>query len=362
MFKHNSTVFKNKSGTLKPMRRPGKQTAVEDYSVCEHCLGLFLSRDLWKHVRACRHKPPGPKQKRNRYRGNIHLLAGNCGVAPDGLQNDILKRMNPGKIAIVVRNDSLILRYGNNMHFQHAHHPHRLQYVSQKLRQLGRLLITVRSLDSSIHQLSECIAPSKFEVVANAVRIVSGFDNTTHLYKTGSATTVSLAAVSDITGLMTDSEITGSATTTSLAAVSHITGLITDSEITGSATTASLAAVSDITGLITVSEITGSATTVSLAAVFHITGLMTDSEITGSATIASLAAVSDITGLMTDSEITGSARTASLAAVSDITGLMTDSEITGSATTALLAAVSHITGLITDSEITGSGTTAVLNE
>ena len=141
MYKYNCTVYKNKSGTLKPMRRLTKHCASEDYTLCEHCLALFCSRDLWKHVRACKHKPPGPKQKRSRYRANMHLLAGQSGIASDGLRNDILKRMNPGKIAVAVRNDPLILRYGNSMNFQHAHQAHRLQYVSQKLRQLGRLLV-----------------------------------------------------------------------------------------------------------------------------------------------------------------------------------------------------------------------------
>ena len=182
-YKHNTEVYQKNTGSLVPMRRPRKQCAAEDFKPCEYCLALFQARDLWKHVKVCRHKPGGSKQKHCRYRSSGHLLFGGSGIASDGLKEDILRRMNQGKVAVAVRNDTLITRYGNNLHFQHGHAPHRLQYISQKLRQLGRFLITVRSLDSTVHQLSDCIAPSKFEVVVQAVRIVSGFDDKTHLYK-----------------------------------------------------------------------------------------------------------------------------------------------------------------------------------
>jgi len=49
------------------------------------------------------------------------------------------------------------VRYENNLHFQHGHATHKIQYISQKLRQLRRFLIVVRSLHSRIHQLCDCI-------------------------------------------------------------------------------------------------------------------------------------------------------------------------------------------------------------
>ena len=116
----------------------------------------------------------------------MHLLVGQSSIASDGLQNDILKCMNPGKIATSVCNDPLILRYGNNMHFQHGHQAHHFQYLSQELRQLGRLFVTSRSLDGSIHQLSDCICASKSEAITPTVQNVSGFSDDTHLYKTPS--------------------------------------------------------------------------------------------------------------------------------------------------------------------------------
>lgn len=55
--------------------------------------------------------------------------------------------------------------------------------MSQRLRQLARFLLALRKLDGSVHSLTDCIHPSKFEVVTEAVRAVSGFDEKTHLYK-----------------------------------------------------------------------------------------------------------------------------------------------------------------------------------
>ena len=182
-YKHNSEVYKTKTGSLVPMRRPSKECSAEEFKPCEYCLALFLARDLWKHVKMCKHKPSDSSQQRCRHRYGGHLLFGGTGVASEGLKQDILQRMNDGKVALAVRNDVLIVSYGNNLHFQHGHVTHRHQYISQKLRQLGRVLNVVRTLDGSVRQLSDCIAASKFEVVVQAVRMVSGFDDMTRLYK-----------------------------------------------------------------------------------------------------------------------------------------------------------------------------------
>jgi hypothetical protein len=77
----------------------------------------------------------------------------------------------------------VIISYGNSLYFQHGHESHRRQYVSQKLRQLGRFLIAARSLDNSAHSLRDCLQSSQFEIVVPAVIIVAGFDDSTHLYK-----------------------------------------------------------------------------------------------------------------------------------------------------------------------------------
>ena len=63
---------------------------------------------------------------------------------------------------------------------------HEHQYVRQKMSELGRLLPQVRKLDRSVHTLQECIDPTKFQLVVEAVRVVSGYDESGNKYKTPS--------------------------------------------------------------------------------------------------------------------------------------------------------------------------------
>jgi len=91
--------------------------------------------------------------------------------------------MNNDSEAVAIRNDSLLVSYGNSLYYQHGHAAHRHQYISQKLRQLARFLRAARQLDSSLHSLADCLNETKFEVVVQAVKNVSGFDDNTHLYR-----------------------------------------------------------------------------------------------------------------------------------------------------------------------------------
>lgn len=180
-YKHNTQVLQTKSGMLVTTRRPSKPCSADDFVPCEYCFAFFLQRDLWKHVKVCKHRPNDESRKRRSRSIGIMLLP-NASNASPGLQKEVLSRMNAGKVATAVRNDSLIVSYGNNLHFQHGHAAQRIQYISQKLRLLGRLLIAVRKINHNIHRLADCLNPSNFDAVIAAVKSVSGFDETTHLY------------------------------------------------------------------------------------------------------------------------------------------------------------------------------------
>jgi len=58
--------------------------------------------------------------------------------------------------------------------------------MSERLRQIGRLLIQIRKQDRSITCLTDCISPDKFSVVCEAIHTLCGFDSLTHIYRTPS--------------------------------------------------------------------------------------------------------------------------------------------------------------------------------
>lgn len=51
----------------------------------------------------------------------------------------------------------------------------RYDYVSQKLRELGRLLLAAKSLNSGIQTLQDLLAPGRLNLVLTAARKASGY-------------------------------------------------------------------------------------------------------------------------------------------------------------------------------------------
>lgn len=187
-YKHNVEVLRSNEGVIVPARRTGAEKPAESFVPCEYCLAFCLQRDLWKHIKACKHKPSDDDGLRRRHRSRDAMLLPSTDLASPGLKESVLARMNNGPEAILIRNDALLVTYGNNLYFQHGHAAHRHQYISQKLWQLARFMLVVRRLDNSIRSLADCINPSKFAVIIQAVKVVSGFDEQIHPYKIPSMT------------------------------------------------------------------------------------------------------------------------------------------------------------------------------
>ena len=73
--------------------------------------------------------------------------------------------------------------FAKNGHLVQQH-----QYIKQKVRELGRFLLQIRELDVSVQMLKDCIDPTKFSLVVNAVKRISGY-----MEGAGKYTTPSLA-------------------------------------------------------------------------------------------------------------------------------------------------------------------------
>ena len=94
----------------------------------------------------------------------------------DVFKASILDGMAHDEIVFIVRQDQLIITLGKRMFAKSGREAHELQYVRQNMRELGQLLLQVRKLDRSVHTLQECIDPTKFQLVVEAVRVVNVYD------------------------------------------------------------------------------------------------------------------------------------------------------------------------------------------
>ena len=90
------------------------------------------------------------------------------------------------EISFIVRQDQMIITLGKRIFANSGRDAHEHQYVRQKMSELGRLLLQVRKLDRSVHTLQECIDPTQFQLVVEAVRVVSGYEESGNKYKTPS--------------------------------------------------------------------------------------------------------------------------------------------------------------------------------
>ncbi|XP_029381982.1 uncharacterized protein LOC115058678 isoform X2 [Echeneis naucrates] len=233
---HNIEVIRQGSGEIVPCRQPSEEVDVRNYLPCPLCLGFFLRSDLWKHQASCRkklksdpcavpgstseptrdsntdccdlaeetskeEKPAEPSEDsarwtrtfeklysgvvgdqtdpdRPRKRSRVQAAASRLLPISSGASescSEILHRMNQDHISHQVKSDWLICKYGNKLMGNENGCQKRYDYVSQKLRELGRFLLAARSLDSDVQNLQDVLAPGRLNLALAAARKASGY-------------------------------------------------------------------------------------------------------------------------------------------------------------------------------------------
>jgi len=184
-FKHNSSVFMAKEGTLIVRRRPSKQThSSDDYLPCRHCLDLFLKNDLWRHTVKCPLKPVENDSSSAENKKLVSVTAAsrmllegsiNCDqvTVSQEFREDVINRMRYDSVTRRARSDSLIMRFGSAQH--HKHGKQRVHDVSQQMRHLARLLAEVRKQETADEQttLEGLLSGSNFDRVVEATERLS---------------------------------------------------------------------------------------------------------------------------------------------------------------------------------------------
>jgi hypothetical protein len=183
---HNVEVIQNRTGEIIPFKRPASAASCSTFIPCEYCSAMFSKGSLWKHKRRCPFKPSseGAGSSR-RCQGRGSLLLPFSAEASDGFKRDIMSVMVQDDVTAAIRTDDVIMKFGNRLHFKHGHLQHRWQNIRERMRQMGRLLVEVRKT-SSVKCLSDCLVPEMFERVVRAVRLVCGFDESSHVFGTPS--------------------------------------------------------------------------------------------------------------------------------------------------------------------------------
>ncbi|XP_037336930.1 uncharacterized protein LOC119223653 isoform X1 [Pungitius pungitius] len=119
---------------------------------------------------------PGADQPRKRSRVQAaasRLLPISSGASESC--SEVLHRMNQDHVSHQVKSDWLICKYGNKLMGNQDGGQRRYDYVSQKLRELGRFLLAAKSLDSGVQNLQDLLAPGRLSLSLSAARKASGY-------------------------------------------------------------------------------------------------------------------------------------------------------------------------------------------
>ncbi|KAI7811180.1 hypothetical protein IRJ41_011403 [Triplophysa rosa] len=189
-YEHNQEVMTNKNGPLKVRRRPVRSEIglrTETYVHCVYCRGLFVRKELWRHTRRCPSKIFSESEATGK--ANVLVLADiaestfSQAISPEVCE--MLADMKNDDISSVVRNDFLILQLSQCLYNRHRSDPTKSEYIRQKVREMGRLLLSLRR-KFSIFSFEDAVKPNSFYKVIEAVKDVSGYDEKSHSYKTPS--------------------------------------------------------------------------------------------------------------------------------------------------------------------------------
>ncbi|XP_029282904.1 uncharacterized protein LOC115005252 isoform X2 [Cottoperca gobio] len=119
-----------------------------------------------------------PEADRPRKRSRVQAAASRLLPISSGASescSEVLHRMNQDQVSHQVKSDWLICKYGNKLMGNQDGSQRRYDYVSQKLRELGRFLLAAKSLDSGVQTLQDILAPGRLSLALTAARKASGY-------------------------------------------------------------------------------------------------------------------------------------------------------------------------------------------
>ncbi|KAM9443574.1 uncharacterized protein Hap1MRO34_024808 isoform 2-T2 [Clarias gariepinus] len=201
-FVHNAAVIKSGKGELVPIRQPSKKTKGSDFMHCAYCQGLFDRRALWRHMKSCKLGPTHfiPKPGKN----HVQALCTYMQPVPSDISKSLWKtisHMNPDEITAAVKKDICIIQLGEHLLNKGGSSAKNEAYVRQKLRELGKLLISGSKV-ASLKKMEDFIDPHNYMKTVQAVRHVCGYDEKTNMYRTPSLAKklgISLMKISKLT-------------------------------------------------------------------------------------------------------------------------------------------------------------------
>lgn len=171
-FSHNYNVIENGHGMIIPKYRLGgnKEAQLKNYVPCSSCKAYYKKDDLWKHQKYC--------VLRESKNSNEHIKNGRLLLPAKSIDknfsNKILLNMRDDSIKLIVQKDRRIVDYGSRLLSKQGCEHNKLHYISQKLREIARLLICVKS--KSDIDLDDLLSAKHWDLLIKSVKTVCEYD------------------------------------------------------------------------------------------------------------------------------------------------------------------------------------------
>ena len=182
-YNHNYKVCETGNGVLVPKYRlrDDNERTYRDYVPCEYCYGLYVGELLWKHQKVYKSVKLQTSDQRGKPIANGKVLLPIMDNNND-LYRDVLVKMREDEIKGVLMQDNLILEFGKRLHEKDGDLLHRHNHISQRLRELGRILISFEEINGMKLSLDQVLLPENWELLLSAIKHAAGFSSETRLY------------------------------------------------------------------------------------------------------------------------------------------------------------------------------------
>lgn len=184
-FKHNSIVKTTGSGCLKVKRSSKQSSSPEIYDYCLYCKGMLSRKELSRHMKRCALRPENNVEEGPELRERVFGIASAQSTMSQPISSElwsVLGKMHKDDVSTAIRNDHYLLQFAQSLFNKHGSDRSKHEYIRQKVRELGRLLVTLRHT-TRIHNMEEAIKPGNFFILTSAVKRVSGFDHENSTFK-----------------------------------------------------------------------------------------------------------------------------------------------------------------------------------
>ncbi|XP_073732486.1 uncharacterized protein [Misgurnus anguillicaudatus] len=181
-FAHNTDVVRKGEGEMIACYRPKKCKNPKEFIHSIHCQGLYNKLSLWKHIKNCPLKPKDDDaQGRKRVR-SLCALKTSVGLEVSKGFKKVLSLMNYDEVSRVIHSDRCIMQLGEHMFNRMGSDVTKHDYIRQKMREVGRLLLEARRI-TPLKTMEDFMIPANFKHVISAVKVVSGFDEEKNSYR-----------------------------------------------------------------------------------------------------------------------------------------------------------------------------------